>query len=162
MKFPCPHCGQNLDAEPEWAGAATDCPTCGQPLVIPAPEEELPPPPPPPFPPPPAPRRPSMPAPAAVPAARSAFRPSSAGPYRRPAKKSGGGPGVSFWSSCWLRARRLDIFVTRTINLPVRSGGDWLRCCSLPGRQLRRLPRRQLPHRLQRRLPRRYRSRWRW
>jgi DNA-directed RNA polymerase subunit RPC12/RpoP len=39
MKFKCPHCGQKLEAEPEWAGLSIDCPTCSQSITIPAPGE---------------------------------------------------------------------------------------------------------------------------
>ncbi|MBQ9344793.1 MAG: hypothetical protein IJT88_06230 [Kiritimatiellae bacterium] len=37
MKFDCPHCQQSLEADDSFAGAAVDCPMCGQSLVIPAP-----------------------------------------------------------------------------------------------------------------------------
>lgn len=36
IKFPCPHCGVNISAEPEHYGASANCPTCGQDLVVPA------------------------------------------------------------------------------------------------------------------------------
>ena len=35
FKFPCPHCGQQLDAEYEMVGLEFDCPACGQPLTVP-------------------------------------------------------------------------------------------------------------------------------
>lgn len=37
MKFACPHCGQHIEAEEEWAGIQTDCPTCTQQLTVPHP-----------------------------------------------------------------------------------------------------------------------------
>jgi len=45
MKFACPHCQQPLEADDSFAGAAIDCPTCGESMVIPAapPVEETPP-----------------------------------------------------------------------------------------------------------------------
>ena len=45
FKFPCPHCGQHLDAEYDMIGMAFDCPACGQPLIVPeivdVPHEEV-------------------------------------------------------------------------------------------------------------------------
>ena len=38
MNFSCPHCGQPLDADEEWAGQSIDCPGCGQSFVVPASE----------------------------------------------------------------------------------------------------------------------------
>ena len=35
FKFPCPHCGQHLDAEYDMVGLEVDCPACGQPLTVP-------------------------------------------------------------------------------------------------------------------------------
>lgn len=35
IKFPCPHCGVNISAEPEHYGASANCPSCGQDLVVP-------------------------------------------------------------------------------------------------------------------------------
>ena len=35
FKFPCPHCGQHLDAEYDMVGLEFDCPACGQPLTVP-------------------------------------------------------------------------------------------------------------------------------
>ncbi len=35
FKFPCPHCGQHLDAEYDMIGMTFDCPACGQPLTVP-------------------------------------------------------------------------------------------------------------------------------
>src|SRR5262249_49128914 len=41
LKFACPHCGQRLAAESEWAGQQIACPTCAQSLAIPAPVAAL-------------------------------------------------------------------------------------------------------------------------
>lgn len=35
--FPCPHCGQHLEATPDMVGIALDCPGCGNSIVIPSP-----------------------------------------------------------------------------------------------------------------------------
>lgn len=35
IEFPCPHCGVNISAESEYAGASANCPTCEQYLVVP-------------------------------------------------------------------------------------------------------------------------------
>ncbi len=35
MKFECPHCQQPIEADDEWAGMATECPTCKGSIVIP-------------------------------------------------------------------------------------------------------------------------------
>jgi len=35
MKFDCPHCNQNIEAEDNWAGTQASCPTCKQPILIP-------------------------------------------------------------------------------------------------------------------------------
>jgi rhamnogalacturonan endolyase len=98
MKFSCPHCGQKINADAEWSGAAIDCPACNQPLVVPAfeeeEEEELPAPPPDPTPPPArAPQRPAIPIQMPAPSARPSFRPAGNGSRYAPAKKSGGGFG---------------------------------------------------------------------
>jgi histone H3/H4/DNA-directed RNA polymerase subunit RPC12/RpoP len=36
--FTCPFCGQELEADASAAGTEINCPTCGKPIVIPAPE----------------------------------------------------------------------------------------------------------------------------
>ena len=36
-KFACPHCGQHLEAEPDWAGMECECPGCGKALTVPQP-----------------------------------------------------------------------------------------------------------------------------
>jgi predicted RNA-binding Zn-ribbon protein involved in translation (DUF1610 family) len=36
IEFLCPHCGVNISAEAETAGATADCPTCGKELAVPA------------------------------------------------------------------------------------------------------------------------------
>ena len=33
--FSCPHCGQHLEAEPDWVGMEVECPTCGKALAVP-------------------------------------------------------------------------------------------------------------------------------
>jgi hypothetical protein len=38
IKFPCPHCGVNISAEPEHYGASANCPSCGGDLVVPCPD----------------------------------------------------------------------------------------------------------------------------
>jgi len=43
MKFSCPHCGQHIEAEENWAGIETNCPTCSQKLTIPHASSEPPP-----------------------------------------------------------------------------------------------------------------------
>lgn len=40
FKFPCPHCGQRLEAEPDMVGMSIDCPVCGQPLGVPPSDDE--------------------------------------------------------------------------------------------------------------------------
>lgn len=35
FKFPCPHCGQRLEAEFDMVGMTIDCPGCGQPFEVP-------------------------------------------------------------------------------------------------------------------------------
>ena len=37
FKFVCPHCGQPLEAEPDWAGMECECPECGKALTVPQP-----------------------------------------------------------------------------------------------------------------------------
>ncbi len=37
FKFACPHCGQHLEAEPDWAGMEVECPTCGKAITVPEP-----------------------------------------------------------------------------------------------------------------------------
>lgn len=37
FKFACPHCGQHLEAEPDWAGMECECPGCGNTLTVPQP-----------------------------------------------------------------------------------------------------------------------------
>ncbi len=37
FKFTCPHCGQHLEAEPDWAGMECECPECGKTLTVPEP-----------------------------------------------------------------------------------------------------------------------------
>lgn len=56
MKFACPHCQQELDADDSLAGTTVDCPVCGQAIFIEAP--------PPPETPPPPPSEPDIPTPA--------------------------------------------------------------------------------------------------
>src|SRR5262245_36254499 len=36
IMFPCPHCGKRLRAKPAWAGKRSKCPSCQQPLQVPA------------------------------------------------------------------------------------------------------------------------------
>lgn len=36
IKFNCPNCGQPIEAEPEWVGKQTACPTCKKTLDVPA------------------------------------------------------------------------------------------------------------------------------
>jgi hypothetical protein len=38
IKFPCPHCGVNISAEPEHYGTSANCPSCSGDLVVPCPE----------------------------------------------------------------------------------------------------------------------------
>ncbi len=42
ITFPCPHCQQQLEAPPEYAGAEIECPSCNQALVVPAAEAKEP------------------------------------------------------------------------------------------------------------------------
>lgn len=35
LKFPCSHCHQVLEVDEPWAGHEVNCPTCGQPVVVP-------------------------------------------------------------------------------------------------------------------------------
>lgn len=37
FKFACPHCGQHLEAEPDWVGMEVECPTCGKAITVPHP-----------------------------------------------------------------------------------------------------------------------------
>ena len=37
FKFACPHCGQHLEAEPDWVGMEVECPTCGKVITVPHP-----------------------------------------------------------------------------------------------------------------------------
>ena len=37
FKFACPHCGQHLEAEPDWVGMVVECPTCSKALTVPQP-----------------------------------------------------------------------------------------------------------------------------
>jgi hypothetical protein len=37
FKFACPHCGQHLEAEPNWAGMECECPGCGKTMTVPQP-----------------------------------------------------------------------------------------------------------------------------
>ena len=37
FKFACPHCGQPLEAESDWAGMECECPGCGKALTVPQP-----------------------------------------------------------------------------------------------------------------------------
>lgn len=39
MKFPCPHCGQRIEASEEWFGEKTNCPGCTRELLVPVPQE---------------------------------------------------------------------------------------------------------------------------
>ena len=39
FKFACPHCGQHLEAEPDWAGMEVECPTCGKAITVPDPQQ---------------------------------------------------------------------------------------------------------------------------
>ena len=32
--FVCPHCGQRIEAEPDWVGMEVECPTCGKTIVV--------------------------------------------------------------------------------------------------------------------------------
>ena len=41
IKFPCPHCGVNISAEPEHHGVSANCPTCSGELVVPSVPEQL-------------------------------------------------------------------------------------------------------------------------
>jgi RsiW-degrading membrane proteinase PrsW (M82 family) len=41
IKFNCPHCDQHIAAEPSDAGAATQCPSCGGEVVVPAASNEV-------------------------------------------------------------------------------------------------------------------------
>jgi len=36
MKFPCPHCGQRMEADADMIGMQFNCPNCSQPLTVPA------------------------------------------------------------------------------------------------------------------------------
>jgi hypothetical protein len=36
IKFPCPHCGVNISAEPEHYGTSANCPSCGNQLAVPS------------------------------------------------------------------------------------------------------------------------------
>ena len=42
FKFACPHCGQSLEAEPDWAGMECECPECGKTLTVPEPSAPAP------------------------------------------------------------------------------------------------------------------------
>ena len=39
IPFSCSHCGMKLKVKPEFAGRSSKCPTCKQPLVVPAPDK---------------------------------------------------------------------------------------------------------------------------
>jgi len=39
ISFTCSHCGMKLKVKPEFAGRSSKCPTCKQPLVVPAPDK---------------------------------------------------------------------------------------------------------------------------
>lgn len=39
MKFACPHCSQNIEADAEYAGQQVDCPTCKHTLRVPQPSD---------------------------------------------------------------------------------------------------------------------------
>src|SRR5271167_4194062 len=39
ISFSCSHCGMKLKVKPEFAGRSSRCPTCKQPLVVPAPDK---------------------------------------------------------------------------------------------------------------------------
>ena len=39
IAFSCSHCGMKLKVKPEFAGRSSKCPTCKQPLVVPAPDK---------------------------------------------------------------------------------------------------------------------------
>jgi transcription elongation factor Elf1 len=39
IRFHCPHCNESLKTDDEHAGDETECPTCGQGFVIPAPAQ---------------------------------------------------------------------------------------------------------------------------
>lgn len=41
MKFGCPHCGNNIEAGPDWYGQATTCPHCAEGFEVPDPSESL-------------------------------------------------------------------------------------------------------------------------
>ncbi len=41
FKFACPHCGQHLEAEPDWEGMESECPECGETLTVPPPPPVL-------------------------------------------------------------------------------------------------------------------------
>ena len=40
FSFSCPHCGQPLEAEADWAGMELDCIYCGKPLTVPPPSPD--------------------------------------------------------------------------------------------------------------------------
>src|SRR5437868_13225261 len=41
IAFSCSHCGMKLQVKPEFAGRTSRCPTCKQPLVVPAPSQTV-------------------------------------------------------------------------------------------------------------------------
>ena len=42
FKFACPHCGQHLEAEPDWVGMEVECPSCGKAIIVPQPQPSTP------------------------------------------------------------------------------------------------------------------------
>ena len=41
ISFPCPHCGMKFQVKTHFAGRSSRCPTCKQPLIVPAPNQTV-------------------------------------------------------------------------------------------------------------------------